>query len=222
MSSGSVLKWTMIGTVAAAGFSAIATIFAAISVREVVEQTNALKTQTDIAAEENRLNTQVALIRYCWQDTKDEVKSGDDLLVIQGAEDAVIYHDNAARQDILDEFADSPAVKDFLRCDFENESRVPILRMQYWFRLGYDRGKTQDTQNSPVIAAIQPGSRKTVWIVNSSSDVADRTAFRIPERVRYVRFSDLADIRESLSPKLTDYWILQRGKEPMEALDQNY
>jgi hypothetical protein len=195
----------------------IAVVFSALAAIGGLWSAWESRDQARIAAEEAALDSQVALVRACGTFTKAAFRVGDDMLELHGSDGSKEYTSSLEVTDFYDAISNKP--ERFLRCDFTNDSRVPLLTVTFSLRAGFHHGRKPKWEHSFPFEALAPGQSRRVWILNTdNSPIAVRNA----ERARYVRFPYVTKYQDqTFQPVLGDYWILYRDFDPDEHLDNS-
>lgn len=174
--------------------------------------------QTEVAVREAALENRVALVRYCDIGSRADIRFGiDDLFYLYGTSGDFDYAALADRHDYADALPKS--VTTVLRCQFTNYSRVPILRISFFFQAGFHRDRmVKSEHNDFPFPALKPDQTRTVWFVNTDREPV---IVRDPYLARYVRFPILTKTEdEPLESVAHDSWTIMRDHNPVPHLGE--
>jgi hypothetical protein len=185
--------------------AAIAGIFAAFDAH----------TQTRLAAEQAEREARVALVRYCDVTLRTDMHPGDDIFYLTGASGDFDYTALAEALDFTSAFPKK--ITRALRCQFTNYSRVPLLRITFFFNGGFHHDhKVKQEHNDFPFPALESNKTRTVWFVNTDNEPV---VVHEPMSVRYIRFPRLTELYdEKLASVADDSWTLTRDHNPQEHL----
>lgn len=167
--------------------------------------------QSEFAIRELALETDVAIVRYCDVNSRDRMRSGDDINELTGTSGDEDYTTNMEQRELLEEVSRKP--KHFLSCKLANYGRVPVLGLTYSEIVTYHGKLDKRLYNDAVIDALGPGESRPFWVVNTDNNPV---VFHPPDRVTYYRPALHVLQQQSLSQQPHDYWILRRSADPQE------
>jgi hypothetical protein len=202
-------RWVRVsawGPAAFAGVAAIASIWGAVATQKAA----------NIESTALRVETQAALVETCGTATPALFAIGDDFVVLTGSNGNDDYWNSVEPSDFNEQRPKIPHL--FVRCQFTNLSRVPLLSIYVYYRLGFHHDKTVKTKhNLPFALAV--GATHTIWFFNTD---AQTVVFVTPEHARYIRFPNDSGLEDhSFRPRIHDFWILYRNHDPDERLDES-
>jgi hypothetical protein len=114
--------------------------------------------------------------------------------------------------------ARSKKARNYLRCEFTNYSRVPLLNVSVYVGVDYHHHSKHKAEHNLPFSAIGPGQSRAIWIMNGSNEaVTVATA----HHAKYACFPKAEAFQvQKFLPALTDYWVLVRdAEEPVATLD---
>lgn len=160
------------------------------------------------------------LVRECGPAARNDAKSGDALIELDSrSQDGFEYNDWLSRVDLLDRFRSAKI--DYLRCQFTNVSRLPLLYVRVSVIVEYSKKR-----RLPIVfplRTIQASSAgldptRVVWFVN---DGAVAATVNNPDRVRYTELAHPdRHLVSQLAPNLMDRWVIRRDTDIIEYPDQ--
>jgi len=165
------------------------------------------------------LDARSALVRSCDVFSAARFRDGDDMMVLKGAAGGDRdYLSTIERADFDQQRANGKA-KNFLRCEFTNYSRVPLLTVIVYMGVDYHHHREHKIEHNFPFSALGPEKSRALWIFNDSNEAV---AVSTPQRAQYARFPDLGTFQQQqFRPALSDYWVLKRDEDPAESLDQS-
>jgi hypothetical protein len=172
----------------------------------------------EVARETAALETHAALVRSCDVFSAARFRDGDDMLILNGSNDTDSDYESTIERSDFDGFRSKKA-QTYVRCEFTNYSRVPLLTVAVYMAVDYHHHRLHKTEHNFPFSALGPGQSRALWIVNKSQEAV---TVDTPQRARYARFPDLSTFQDQrFLPVLTDYWVLQRDENPVDNLDQS-
>lgn len=201
-----------------AATTAIATALLALGTAWLAWTTHDL---AKVAYSEITLQRTVQLVRECGPASRNDAKSGDALIELDSrSSDGFEYNDWLSRVDLLDRFKCDKI--DYLRCQFTNVSRLPLLYVHVSVVVRYaNKGVVTIFFPLRTSQASSGGLDPTriVWFANNGPLSA---TVRNPDKSQYTQL--VPDIKNDavhkLMPDLMDRWIVARDADIKEYLDQ--
>jgi hypothetical protein len=196
----------------------LAVIFSALAAISGIWTAWETRNATQIAADAAKLDRSAALVRACDVLSPARYHDGDDLMELnRDKEIKPAYLPRSERSDF--DGARSMKAQNYLRCEFTNYSRVPLLTVSVYMGIDYNHHRRHKAEHNFPFAALAPGGARSIWIMNASKEAI---TVGTPQRADYARFPDLSAFQhQRFLPALTDYWVLQRDVDPIPTLDHS-
>jgi hypothetical protein len=149
----------------------------------------------NVARETAALETQVALVRSCDLFSAARFRDGDDIEVLNGADEKNPDYESTIEREDFDKFRPQK-VHSYLRCEFTNYSRVPLLTVFVYLGLDYHHRRVHKVEHNFPFSALGPDKSRVLWIVNKSREPVTVST---PQRARYARFPELSVFHDQKS-----------------------